>query len=407
LRRLTTSSTTTKPPSPHLSRSPSLSPPLTTPRPSLQSVNEAISTYRCRGPYSPTFGSKTKGEGKAWHPGLLGHQYRADSLSYFLLEVAKEALTEVITASMEGPKTLHELHQQTAQTLAQLSHASHHLPRPVACNKEVCLSDAQCFTNFEPRIQNDLLARVVPTRDISHSVSLLHPPVAPSSVARMPLSLASLLPSNWIYDLSWFDKSGVLKAAADNRGYLDKKFILRSNFTGSGPVEDGGSVLTLLVEPSRPGPLWLCQVQKGFLKYPSSDSELDVGARVALTSPAPLMGAAGSGSFREGLKGCPSPPSCLPVLTRSRQAPLSGEGPGRVLQDRTRGGRPTPPLPLAQRPLLTGSCPLLPSLTHRLRSTSPICSTGDLSICTRRPSAATFLSNSAPRLPPSLPHGAT
>jgi hypothetical protein len=235
---------------------------------------------------------------------VLGHKYRADSLSYFLLEAAKEALGEVITASMEGPKTLHELHQHTLQALAPPPH-SHRLPAPVACDKEVCLSDPKCFTNFEPRVQNDLLARVVPTRALT--AAALSPGPGSASSKMPPLSLAALLPADWTYDISWFDKGGVQKSADDHRGYLDKKFILRSNFTGSGPLTeaDAGSVLTFLVEPSLRGPLWLCQVQKGFLKYPSSDSELDVGARLTLTAHAPALSEAGA--FTRGMNGAPSP----------------------------------------------------------------------------------------------------
>lgn len=253
-------------------------------------MSDVISTYKCRGPYDGTFGKKTKGEGKAWHPGLLGHKYRADSLSYFLLEIFKEALDDVIVASMEGPKTLHDLRQQALEALT-LSGA--HLPKPVACDPQVCLKIPKCFTNYEPRIQNDLLERIVPTRDL---------PQSSFPKSSQQFSLASLLPLNWAYDLSWFDKAGVKKASDEQRGYLDQKYILRSNFSGSGPLteEDGESVLTFLVEPSVRSPIWICQVQKGFLKYPSTDSELDVGASVSITSHVDhnVMR-----SFHSGLKG--------------------------------------------------------------------------------------------------------
>jgi hypothetical protein len=257
---------------------------------SVQSVSDAISTYKCQGPYNASFGLKSKGEGKPWHPGVLGHKFRADSLSYFLLEIIKEALDEVITASMEGPKPLHELHQQALQTLPSPHH--HHLPKPVACDEEVCLHSPKCFTNYEPRMQQDLLSLIVPTRE--HA--------------------STLLPLDWAYDLSWFDKVGVQKATAAGRGYLDKKFILRSNFSGSGPLKesDGESILTFLVEPSVKSAIWICQVQRGFLKYPPTDSELDSGAVLSLTPHVQISSATSATATRQ-----------LKPFTRAMEGPLS------------------------------------------------------------------------------------
>ena len=242
---------------------------------SVQSVSDAISTYKCRGPYDASFGLKSKGDGKPWHPGVLGHKYRADSLSYFLLEIIKEGLDEVITASMEGSKPLHELHQQALRTLSP-PHTHRHLPKPVACEEEVCLKSPKCFTNYEPRMQHDLLGLIIPTQSSSPS----------PSASQQPFLSISNLPTDWTYDLSWFDKAGVQKAIDAGRGYLDKKFILRSNFSGMGQLKEGddNSILTFLVEPSVRSPIWICQVQRGFLKYPPTDSELDTGAVLSLTS---------------------------------------------------------------------------------------------------------------------------
>jgi hypothetical protein len=218
------------------------------------------------GPYGANFGVKSKGEGKSWHPGVLGHKYRADSLSYFLMEIFREALDDYIKASMEGPKTLHELHQYNLQILT--SHHSSHLPKPIACDVVVCGIVPKCFTNYEPRVQNDLTKIIVPT-SVDHSSSL---------------------PANWMTEISWFDQGGVKKSMDEKRGYMDKKYIVRSNFTGEGVLTfvDSASVLTIQINPTEKSPIWLCQVQKGFLKYPATDGELDVAASASIQTHVPL-----------------------------------------------------------------------------------------------------------------------
>lgn len=234
--------------------------------PSVQSVNDVVNTYKCMGPYGPTFGMKTKGEGKGWHPGVLGHKYRADSLSYFMMEIFKESLDDYITASMEGEKTLHELHQTNSQILS--SHHSSRLPKPIACEEIVCGKTPQCYTNYEPKMKNNLTDIIVSTRRSNEPA----------------------LPKNWMFEISWFDQTGVKKAIEEKRGYLDKKYIIRSNFTGEGALTtiDSDSILTVHINPTQKGPIWLCQVQKGFLKYPPSDGELDQAAALSIHTNIPL-----------------------------------------------------------------------------------------------------------------------
>lgn len=162
---------------------------------------------------------------------------------------------------MEGPHTLHNLHQTTIELLSSLNH----LPKPISCSLQVCQTTPKCFTNYEPKIQNNLTSLIVATtNDYSNH----------------------LIPSNWKSQLSWFDIGGVEKSNLEQRGYLDKKFIIRSNFQGNGPItqNDSTSILTFLIETTQKNPIWICQVQKGFLKYPITDGELNIAATGSITS---------------------------------------------------------------------------------------------------------------------------
>ena len=94
--------------------------------------------------------------------------------------------------------------------------------------------------------------------------------------------------SNWHSELSFLDKNAVEKSITQGRGYLDRKYIYTStgvnstlavkvqvkglnNGVSSGTISDGADGST---------PIWLCEVQKGFAKYPSTHSDLPVGADV-------------------------------------------------------------------------------------------------------------------------------
>lgn len=114
------------------------------------------------------------------------------------------------------------------------------IPDPLVCGREDCLTDAFCFTDFEPRRANSLTSRLVNG------------------------------PGNWTQELSFFDKQAVAKAAAKGMGYIDRKNIFIS--------QHQGDAISLLVSNSRTNPVWLCEVQKGFLKYPATMGDLDKAA---------------------------------------------------------------------------------------------------------------------------------
>lgn len=232
----------------------------------VQSVNEPITEYQCQGPYGADFCSKSLGKGKDWHPGVMGHRYRADTFSYFLLEVLKQAVLDVSTAQMKGKRDLDALHTQahhflnhhlyrgnfTAKRLTD--HLKDALPPPLVCSNSVCKRDSTCYTNFEPRRANSLGQRIV----------------------------GGSVPPGWSRELSWFDAAGVAKAKALNRGYLDLKFIFISNQTDV--IEDGdGREITFDIMTFSNSSIWLCQVQGGFIKYSGDKGKLDSDANIAIT----------------------------------------------------------------------------------------------------------------------------
>ena len=115
-----------------------------------------------------------------------------------------------------------------------------------------------CHTSFEPRVSNALEEIILPES------------------------------SHWHSELSFLDKNAVEKSITQGRGYLDRKYIYTStgvnstlavkvhvkglhNGVSSGTISDGADGST---------PIWLCEVQKGFAKYPPTHADLPVGADV-------------------------------------------------------------------------------------------------------------------------------
>ena len=197
-----------------------------------------LEAYKCLGPYGIDFGEKTGGGGSSWHPGLKGHRVRGNSMSYFLLEILGEAVDSILQDMSSIP--LKEIKMKSRNFLNE-NQMQYPPEQPVACDYKFCNSDPHCFTEYEPRVQNSL-------RDIV---------VGRSS-------------SNWTLDISFFDAKAILKAQAKGRGYLDKKYIYMSH----SPTHP----LSLLIKPSTLSHLWICELQKGFLQYPSWLGDLDTAA---------------------------------------------------------------------------------------------------------------------------------
>jgi hypothetical protein len=87
-----------------------------------------------------------------------------------------------------------------------------------------------------------------------------------------PLSLEGI---EWKKELSFFDVNGVSKGEEHHFGYLDRKYIYLSTGVGTS--------LYLFVSVKRDQkPIWLCECQKGFGKYPTTMSDLLPGAKVIM-----------------------------------------------------------------------------------------------------------------------------
>jgi hypothetical protein len=203
-----------------------------------------LEVYKCLGPYGVDFGEKTGGGGSSWHPGMKGHKVRGNMMSYFLLEVLKDAVETILEERRS--LTAKEIKRKSQAFL--LENQMQAPPQsPIACDPDVCDSDPVCFTEFEPRVSHSL-------RDI---------------VIGQASSSAS---SNWTLDVSFFDIKAILKAQLKGRGYIDKKFLYMSH-----SVDDP---LSIIVKPSKTSRVWLCELQKGFLQYPAYLGDLDAFADV-------------------------------------------------------------------------------------------------------------------------------
>ena len=275
--------------------------------------------YQCYGPYGPLFSSKRAGAGSPWHPGTRGHQLRGDSIAFLLLSVLQEAVDAVYTLQLEqleeqasalynssshavankgGEKERgesgwndgiwsdgyrrRELPQYNQQLSRSQSHfrqllagvnlgiykltrafLSRHIGdipssgsssgsvlaqhKPVFCDSDICGERVpQCFTDYEPRVQHGI-------RDL-------------------------VLDSQWERSLSFLDAAAVSRSEARGMGYIDRKYI----YVSTGP----NSTLSLYISiphslhdrnasvTGQQSRLFVCEVQKGFVKYPATMADL-------------------------------------------------------------------------------------------------------------------------------------
>jgi hypothetical protein len=118
---------------------------------------------------------------------------------------------------------------------------------------------SHCYTDFEPRIMNSLSDII-----ISNPKSLHHIDSDTNNNISTPLS--------WKKEISFFDEKAVIKAEKKHLGYLDKKytFMSKGNF----------SEISLNITIHHSSSIWLCELQKGFGKYPSTMVDLDKGSLI-------------------------------------------------------------------------------------------------------------------------------
>lgn len=214
-----------------------------------------LNKYKCKGPYGPDFGEKTLGKGKSWHPGVKGHKLRADSFSYFFTSILSNALSEIMMFHRSSRKKHNSWIDDGRKFVERHTWQPMRNPlrRPLLCDPDICRSQMKptCMTMIQP--QNN------PALSLTNA-----------------LTDRGKVPVGWTTQLSWLDVSGVEKATKEKRGYLDKKIILVSDDSTTSPLE-------FIIQPkSKDSVLWLCQVSRGFAKYPPTMGELNTAAVVSI-----------------------------------------------------------------------------------------------------------------------------
>lgn len=137
-------------------------------------------------------------------------------------------------------------------------------PVPTQYNLPEIVVPPLCYTNYQPRMSH-------PINDI-------------------------IVRSDWAYDLSFLDKAAVEKSIAKGRGYQDLKYVFSSTganssialsvrssgipLTSTATTAAGASGTSSTALKNENTPIWLCEVQKGFARYPATHADLNVGASV-------------------------------------------------------------------------------------------------------------------------------
>lgn len=147
----------------------------------------------------------------------------------------------------------------------QLHHSRVVPPVPSHYHIDETTYPPNCFTDYEPRANRghsiSAMAVNMSTLAPAWTQKLMHSQPANSSVF-------------WQSLLSPFDANAVNKAQQRGLGYLDRKYAFFS--------QGLHSVLSLKVHTYHAAPVWLCELQKGFLKYPASMTDLDAGADITV-----------------------------------------------------------------------------------------------------------------------------
>jgi len=274
-----------------------------------------LEKYKCKGPYDKDFCEKTTGGGNEWHPGKKGHQFRGDNLVYNIISILEDAFAELSNSidSCKGPEALSQgssalspaLNYSASFSQLKIRHSSYSSTDmsiilkksiefirdntfnkppdpPQICSSEDCVDPSNCFTDFEPKMQNSLKSLVVGKKPHDSRIPSIYNglPVHNLEEPRESHEYDHHGRSGWSLELSFFDKTAVGKGIAMGYGYIDRKYIFLSH--------GNGSYISFRIKPKRSiNPIWLCEVQKGFLKYPSNVGELDKSSRIYLFKDVP------------------------------------------------------------------------------------------------------------------------
>lgn len=139
-----------------------------------------------------------------------------------------------------------------------------------------------CYTAYEPRESNNLAQKVIDVGLFTQSTDLSTIRDDNNKLVSVIDSLLNMIQklcsyplvrdsnssmsASWSKELSFFDKSAVEKSIEQKLGYIDRKYVYISKGVGT--------TITIQVLVNNESPIWLCELQKGFLKYPVEYGDL-------------------------------------------------------------------------------------------------------------------------------------
>lgn len=237
----------------------------------------SIQDYKCQGPYGPDFSWKTPEgvSGASWHPGRRGHLLRGEALAYAYLSLMEESLDAIINGKLDsGRPTGIPFYSRGGDVSSNLNASV--LQKSVQCESEVCSSVPNCYTDYQPREMNSLASLIVGRPKVFPQLSYYAYNSSATTQMNMDATMQQLsnraeitsnaMNASWIFQLSMFDKKPVDNGVLMNLGYIDRKYIYVSNAKLSS--------ISFLIHTTRINPVWICEVQKGFVQYPATFADL-------------------------------------------------------------------------------------------------------------------------------------
>jgi hypothetical protein len=115
---------------------------------------------------------------------------------------------------------------------------------------------SNCFTSLEPKVTHSM-EEIINT---DNNAGIFSNGNKTASAVR------------WEKGISWMDEKAIQKAESRGMKYLDRKYIYLS--------QGNKTVISFNIQLTHENVIWLCELQKGFGKYPATMADLDQGALV-------------------------------------------------------------------------------------------------------------------------------
>ncbi len=205
-------------------------------------------------------------------------------MAFVLLHVLRDALKSIPTCDLSDSKAdsskqeAKVTYSKSGEFLEKNVHVNVPNP-PLACDPTICHSNkiAKCYTQYVPRTMRGLDEIIVGEQPIRLNYSSVNDLLREHGGNSVNTSLTSFfgnyLANKWSLEMSFFDFVAVEKLSKLNLGYLDKKFVYFSHGTKS--------ALNFMVDLSIESNVWICELQKGFKKYPAVIGDLDKASEVS------------------------------------------------------------------------------------------------------------------------------